>query len=209
MKITNLTRAAICLAMLVILFASPAPVKACLCGDGYAPAEVFMDADAVFAGKVITVSDGYSPVIVFLDRILVRLNLSPFSSNLPKIGVTFRVSQSWKGVSTTNVTVGRSFGSDCSNDQFTPGADFLVYARQWNSTNPALEVTRCSRVIGLSHATEDLYYLNTLPTLPLTPVYGYSGMYMAGAVLFLMMVLLLIFIILIRRRKHQPAGEQP
>ena len=209
MKITNLTRAAICLAMLIILFASPAPVKACLCGEGYSPAEVFMDSDAVFAGKVITVSDGYSPVIVFLDRILVRLKLSPFSSHLPKIGVTFTVSRSWKGVSTTNVTIGRSVSSDCSNDLFTPGSDFLVYARQWNRSNPALEVTRCSRVIGLSHATEDLSYLNTLPTLPLTPVYGYSWTYIPGAVLFLMMVLLLIFIILIRRQKHQPAGEQP
>jgi hypothetical protein len=207
MKTTNLIRVAICLTLLIILFATPAPAKACLCGEP-SPASAFIDAEAVFAGKVVVVSANYSPVNSFLNRMLARLKLRPiyFYSNPPG-HVTFEVRKSWKNVSTTSVTVSTGMGSDCSFDSFNFGDDYLVYANQWNSGS-GLDVNRCSRTTKLSHATEDLTYLSTLPTLPLIPVYDYSWTYYVGAALFLVIAPLLTIITLVRRRQQpQTAGD--
>ena len=206
MKITNLTRAAICLALFIILLATPSPAKACLCGDGYSPSEAFMDADAVFTGKVVAVSNDYS-VDFPLDRLLSRISGKPIY--VWGSQTTFLVFNSWKTVVTTSVTVQQIGISDCEYS-FNWGDDYLVYAQNTNSST-IFTTHRCSRTTRISPATEDLSYLNTLPTLPLTLVTSvpdHSWLYFAGTVLLLLTVLLPVAGVLIRRRRQsQPKGK--
>ena len=206
MKTTNLIRAAICLALLILQFAFPSSAKACLCGEPL-PAQEFLFADAVFAGKVVAVSKEYlvdSP----LDRLLSRLRGQPIL--VSGYMTTFWVLKSWKSVGTTSVTVSTNLLGDCGFDSFNLGDDYLVYAKQWNGS-VGLDVNRCSRTTRLSHAIEDLTYLNTLPVLPLTPVTpipDHSWLFFAGTILLLAVLLLLARGLIRRRRQSQSTGEQ-
>lgn len=128
MKTTDLARAAVCLALFIILLATPSPANACLCGDGYSPSEAFIDADAVFTGKVVGASNNYS-VDSPLYRLLSRISGKPiyvWGSH-----TTFLVFKSWKTVGTTSVTVQTGI-SDCEYS-FNWGDDYLVYAQTTNS----------------------------------------------------------------------------
>jgi hypothetical protein len=204
MKITKLTRAAICLALFIILLATPSPAKACLCGDGYSPSEAFMDADAVFTGKVVAVSNNYS-VDSPLDRLLSRISGKPIY--VWGSQTTFLVFKSWKTVGTTSVTVQQIGISDCEYS-FNWGDDYLVYAQNTNSST-ILTTHRCSRTTRVSPTTEDLSYLNPMPTLPLTPIYNYSWLYFAGTVLFVIAISAWAVIVLMRRRQRQKIGDHP
>ena len=209
---TNLIRTAICLALLLIQFATPAPVKACSCGGPGSPADAFLDFDAVFTGKVTRITAKSSPANSVLNSVLVRLKLRPifYSNFVWGYEVTFRVSKSWKNVSTTNVTIHTGGGGGDCGYSFTRSNDSLVYAHKRNNNGTSdLEAIICSRTIGISGATEDLSYLNTLPTLPLTPVYDYSWIYFAGAVLFLIVLLFIVIVLFQRRQQRQRAGDNP
>ena len=212
MKLTNLIRLSICLTLLIVLFAVPSPVKACSCAELRSPVEAFMNSYAVLTGKVTSVSDNSSPVILLLDRLLSRVGLGP--TNIYSYWgyeITFAVLNSWKNVTTTSVKVRTgSGGGDCGY-LFNQGSDYLVYAYEWNDNiNTGLGTGICTRTSEISIAHEDLSYLNSMPTLPLTAVYDYSWMYCAGGALFLVIVPLLTIIILVRRRQQRMlAGDNP
>ena len=214
MKTTELIRLSIGLTLLNVLFAAPAPVQACSCVEPSAPAEAFTNSDAVFTGKVTAVSDNSSPVIFLLDRLLARVGLSPaylYSYRFWGYEITFAVLNSWKNVATTRVKVHTGTGGGDCGYLFNQGSDYLVYAYEWNDNeNTGLGTGICTRTSEISRATEDLSYLNSIPTLPLTPVYDFSWMYCAGAALFFVIVPLLTILILVRRRQqHQPAVDNP
>lgn len=203
-------RAVLCLALLGIQFAVPSSASACSCMMPSSPAQTFIDYDAVFTGKVVAISANYSPVISFLDRMLSFLNLHPtyfYTDRFWGYDVTLALNKSWKGITTTRVTLHTgSGGGDCGYS-FNQGSDYLVYAyRMQNNSDNDLGVSICSRTTEISRATEDLTYLNTIPTLQLTPVYDYSWLYFAGTGLFALTVLLWLVFVL-RRWQQRQANE--
>ena len=210
MKRNLLTRLLIGLALLVVPFALPTPVSACSCMLPGSPAEAFRDFEAVFSGEVTSVVARHSPVIALLDRILLRLNLRPssyFSNPYWGNEVTFTVHQAWKGVSATEVTIYTgSGGGDCGY-LFIPGKEYLVYAYEWrDQTTIGLGASICSRTAEVVHATEDLTYLNTHPTLALTPVSKNTWLYVAGCSITLFISLGVGTTLWVRHKKRQTAA---
>ena len=209
MKTTNFTRIGLCLALLIVQFASPSSVSACSCIQPGSPIEVFRGSGAVFIGKVTSISPNSSLAISLLVRMFDAINLHPtylYTERFWGYDVTFAVHKSWKNVSTTSVTVHTgSGGGDCGYP-FNQGDDYLVYAYEWKDS---LGTGSCSRTTEISGATEDLSYLNTIPTLALTPVYSYSWLIFTGASV-LGFIVLLGLVIALRKRQRQsgPTGEQ-
>lgn len=207
-------RVLICLVLLIVQFTIPAPVGACSCVLPGSPVDAFLDYDAVFMGKVTAISRNYSPAVSRIYRILETLNLRPNNFYRNKSwgnDVTFIVYKSWKNVGATRLTLRTgSGGGDCGYP-FDRGDDYLVYAYEWNDdVNSGLAASRCSRTAKISRANEDLLYLNTIPTLPLTPVYDSSWLYFAGITLLAIVIsLLLTFVLRQRRQQQQAASDQP
>jgi hypothetical protein len=149
--------------LLVSLLARPRPVFACSCAPPDAPPIAFSRAEAVFSGTVIWVNslDGL-PLLRDLGRSLPRL-YSAFPSN----GQVFLlVTDSWKGLTTTSVTLPAGSGWRLCGYPFVIGGQYLIYA----ATGAAgLGTSLCSRTTDLASAAVDLAYLGTLPPLTLTP----------------------------------------
>ncbi len=205
MKSTNAVRMAICLSLLIGQLALPSPVSACSCVEPGAPVVEFTQYEAVFTGKVIAVTAKPSPAIALLGRLLSRIGQYPtflYSDRFWGNDVTFTVNKSWKGVTTTKVTIHTgSGGGDCGYG-FIQGDDYLVYA--YNAQNgDRLGASICSRTTVVSSAAEDLSFLNTMPTLPLTPVHDYTWLYITGILLFVIAVCLLLTIKFIRRHRKR------
>lgn len=200
----------ICLTLVVISFMLPSPASACSCAMPGSPSESFRESGAVFSGKVIDISGASSPATALLYRIFSRLNFYPaffYSDAFWGNEVTFSVQQSWKGVSETEVTVYTgSGGGDCGYS-FAPGNDYLVYAYQIDRTSGSgLGTGICSRTTQLSYATDDMTYLNTLPTLPLTPVSNNTWLYVACCSLTLFTTFGVGVVLWSRRRRRQSAA---
>jgi hypothetical protein len=211
MKKINVIRIMVCVALLVSQFTIPTPVSACSCVLPGPPIDAFRDYAAVFRGKVTEISRNYSPAISHIYRTLETLNLRPnyfYENKSWGYDVTFKVYRSWKNVGTTSVILRTgSGGGDCGY-VFNRGDDYLVYAYELNDdANNELEVSMCSRTTEISGAAEDLSYLNTIPTLPLTSEYNYPWLYFAGIILFVIVISVRAIIVLIRRQQPQKIGD--
>ena len=210
MEQINFIRLILCLALLSIQFAIPSPVSACSCVESGSPVNEFIASDAVFTGQVTSVSSNSSPITYLLARMLDAVNIYPsylYTDQFWGYDVTFAVQKSWKSISTTSVTLQTgSGGGDCGY-LFSPGDDYLVYAYQLNDS---WGTSICSRTTHISLAAEDLTYLNTIPTLPLTPVYDYSWLIFTGVALLVFISLLGLAIVLRRRRQQSqtPPNDQ-
>lgn len=153
-------------ALVLGLFAQPAPAHACSCVMPDPPAPAFTHTDAVFIGTTVGAFDlkkGPS----WLDELQRWLG----GSVMPIVygmGYTFSVQAAWKGVTTTEVLVHTGYGGGDCGLPFGMGQRYVIYAYQ--SSQGHLETNICTRTAEYSHASSDLAYLTTLPTLTLTPV---------------------------------------
>jgi hypothetical protein len=175
------------------------------------PVDEFSGSAAVFTGRVIGVSSNSNPVISIFARMLAKLGQYPsffyrylYSENV----VTFEVLKSWKMVNTTRVTVlTGSGGGDCGFS-FDIGSVYLVYAyHPYGDQANGLGASTCSRTNEITYATEDLSYLNTLPTLTLAPVADYSWLCWAGPAI--VISISGIFFVLRWRQKRKLGSEFP
>lgn len=149
---------------LIGLLLKPAPAWACSCTMSGAPAQEFGQVDAVFLGEVVAITNlGQNPIWLWINQ----YRPSPTYSLPISTAVSFTVSDSWKGIATTALTVvtGSSGGGDCGYS-FVKGGRYVVYGRQ---TSDGLYTGICSRTSDLANASIDLTYLNTLPKMTLTP----------------------------------------
>ncbi len=172
----NRYRLVICLTLLAFQFATPSRASACSCVMPGTPAEEFSVFAAVFSGKVTGVSSNSNPVISIFSRMLEELGQYPsflYRYEFYGYDVTFDVQKSWKGISTTRITLKTGGGGGDCGYLFNTGDTYLVYGWQSDSFDD-LGASICSRTTEISYAAEDLSYLNTLPTLTLTPVVDYS-----------------------------------
>ncbi|MCI0550390.1 MAG: hypothetical protein L0287_05510 [Anaerolineae bacterium] len=196
MNNTSFTRLMICTAVIIVEFAIPSQASACECMPFVSIAEEYKSVNAVFLGEVTHVAIEYKPITSFLNKVYNILYPPPpyYSSDVfSGERVTFAVKSSWKNVSTTEVSL-RSH-DDCGYGYypFSSGKDYLIYAyNHYNDPKSDLYVGFCTRTVEVSYAAEDLSYLNTLPTLPLTPVQNYAWLYYTGTAIFTL-VLYLVF----------------
>jgi hypothetical protein len=168
------------IAIVISLLALPAPAWACSCIFPPQPPLAYADAAAVFTGKVVGIDNpSQSPFISQIVSTWVSwTNIYPDYSFYQQ-HVTFEVQDSWKGVTTTAVTVQTgSGGGDCGY-YFGLNQQYVVYAYQ--SDNSGLNTNICTRTTDISQAGADLTYLKTLPSLTLTPYSSSNGLLLAGA----------------------------
>jgi hypothetical protein len=149
-----------------LMLARPTPAVACSCVLPDPPPIAFINADAVFAGQVTWIDDPnwllqYPALLQWLSQWY-----SPVFSSGSLVKVHMQVANSWKGVSTTSVVVETTSGGASCGYPFSLGGHYVIYA--YRSTG-ALETNICTRTQDAAFATTDLTYLNTLPTLTLTP----------------------------------------
>jgi hypothetical protein len=121
-----------------LLVLSPGRSYACTCVPPAAPAEAVTAAALVFAGRVRSVDDP---------------NPGPEISSADLMGVTFDVSQVWKGDATGSVQVRTARDSASCGFTFETNQEYLVYA---NDANGEPEVSLCSRTTLLANAGDDL-----------------------------------------------------
>ncbi len=195
-KKSTTIRLASVLLLLFMMFAVPQSASACSCVMPGTPSMEFSQLDAVFSGKVMNIRENYTPAISFLDKIMTSLSLDPtyfYTDRLWGNTVTFAVTHSWKLVNTTSVQVRTgSGGGDCGYG-FSTGSDYLVYAG--HAAGEGFGTSICTRTSELSRAAEDLTFLKTMPTLPLTqapPSWG-QILVIATPVIFISSVVLILF----------------
>ncbi len=208
MRTTYMIRFFICTSVFFALLAHPRPASACSCIMQGPPADEFAQSDAVFTGTVIKTDDNYSLLFSILDKILGRIGMQSYSfyRNDKYWGrsIFFTVMDSWKGVTETIVEADTDYGGGDCGYAFVIGNDYLVYAyHAYGQPGNYLVTSICSRNSELSFATEDLTYLNTLPTLPLNPSLGLIGLLIGriAPILIFIVIAIAIFLYAYQRRR--------
>lgn len=118
------------------------PVYSCSCVPTPPPEQAFQDADAVLMGKVISIQNGPGQYY---------------------ITAKLRVSKIWKGerdFSTALITTSDD-GAMCGFN-FQTGKSYVIYA--YKNQDGRFQTNNCTRSRSSEHATEDLAYLDTLPS---------------------------------------------
>jgi len=125
----------------------PGAVFACSCVPELTVPEAYDMAEAVFAGRVLSIKKGGG----------VFYNISPNRPNY--YDVAFQVSKQWKGINEDVVTVATARqGTACGFD-FEKNREYLVYARGGDFFETEFATTICSRTKLLASAEEDLKIL--------------------------------------------------
>ena len=206
MKTSIRIRVAVCLSVILTLFAPPTPASACSCLEGLTVRGEFTQREAVFTGKVVRVADNYFPIFWTIDSILFKLGIPPYfireDRKLGGYSVFFKVIDSWKGVKKTIVEVdtGRGMG-DCGYS-FILHEEYLVYASHAYGIPENYWVTSiCSRTGKSSMAADDLNFLSTLPSHSLQ--YAIPIMWTEQDLIILMLPLILATAVLLIGRRRQ------
>jgi hypothetical protein len=130
------------------LSAAPCPPASprCSCIPPVPPREALGQADAVFAGRVVSVTE--------------RREGGPAFPGRPYLEVRIVPERRWKGAAGDTVTVATSDNSASCGYAFEQGRDYLVYA----GGEDALRVFICSRTRPLADAAEDVAALGAPAT---------------------------------------------
>lgn len=124
------------------LFVSlPRGAFACSCMMPPEPKAALDMADAVFAGKVVSIVD--------------RKSVQWFDST-DSLLVTFQVTTVWKGDAKPALSISTARDGAACGYSFHPGRDYMVYANEFEG---ALSSTICSRTALLMDAGSDLLFL--------------------------------------------------
>ena len=184
-------------ALLGVMLTWPKSAFACSCALPDAPPIAFGRADAVFSGIVLWVNDlNGIPLLRDVGRYWPRLY-----SLVPSGGrVDLLVLESWKGVTTTSVTLDAGSAWGMCGYSFTLGGQYLIYASRSAS---GFSTNLCTRTNDLVSATTDLVYLRTLTGLALTSTFPWP-LYLCLA---FALGVLLFAIWTIRRRAIPPARK--
>lgn len=132
----------LCLVFLIII-STPSISYACSCTEPVSVEEEFERSEAVFTGKVMNVRE---------DK--------RFDGMVTK-SVLFEVSETWKGVSQSQVIITTGLGGGNCGFKFIEGVEYLVYAEQSSmySEEEQLVTTICDRTNELHASGEDLAIL--------------------------------------------------
>ncbi|WP_052835862.1 hypothetical protein [Thermobacillus composti] len=167
------------------LASGPTPAHACSCVEIPSPEIALQRSAAVFAGEVLSVRQK-GP------------NLFGGGYAEHPIRVTFRVTETWKGVEADRLTVHTSM-STCGFD-FDEGMRYIVYAYE---TSEGLATGLCTRTAELAKASDDLAALGK-GKVPPSPEPDKRGLYLfpTGTVLACFSAVVLVIRLLRLRRRH-------
>jgi LPXTG-motif cell wall-anchored protein len=151
----------------VLILADFQPVSACSCVMPGPPNEAFGRADAVFRGEVQSISGG-SGLLSGL------LSLVGLGRGGPERQILMSVTDSWKGIDTTEIVVRTGFGGGDCGYPFRVGTSYLIYGYE---NNGRLLTNICSRTVAVSAAVavDDFTYLAGKPAIALKPAAGSNG----------------------------------
>jgi hypothetical protein len=199
-------RVMVCLNLIIATLALPTRASACSCVRPGVPAQEFRKFNAVFTGRVLRIVDEYVPIFSTVDRVLTAIGKLPYfwvqAGKYVGYQIDFRVNHSWKGVEKTTARVDTGYGMGDCGYPFAVGKDFLVYASYPYGIPENYWVTSiCSRNAEISAATEDLRYLSSLPTLPLSPSNQIFGLPISTVTVWVVLVLITTVMFL---HTHQP-----
>jgi LPXTG-motif cell wall-anchored protein len=206
---STLIRFASVLMLLFTMFAIPQPASACSCVMPGSPTMEFSQSPAVFSGKVIDITDKFNPAVSFIENIAMALGFDPFIFYTDRFWgnrVTFSVIDSWKLVDTTSVQVSTGNGGGDCGYGFSMGSDYLVYGYD-DPSEPGIHLgtSICSRTTDLATAAEDLAFLQSMPTIPLTQSLPSAGQ-MGPPIILAIFLLLSTLILFVWWRKRQQPG---
>jgi hypothetical protein len=140
---------------------TPIPHDHCTCQTNGAVSGYFNQAEAVFAGKVLALSrPNDAPSLVEWANRLPGIYIPGYSYWRADVAV----SDSWKGMNETGLTVLSSFGLNCGV-RFTVGVDYLIYA---TDSPVGWRTSTCAGTVELADAAPDLQFLSAYPKLQLS-----------------------------------------
>lgn len=122
----------------MILVTFPSIGWACSCLVPPPPQEALERSEAVFTGKVMTVTKPEAPV----------------GSSAAPVRVLFEVTETWKGTDQSQAIVRTAMDSASCGFHFEEGKEYLVYAQKGPMGH--WETNICTRTVELAHAQEDL-----------------------------------------------------
>lgn len=157
-----------------LLWVQPRSIYSCQCPD-------FQPAGAVFTGRVTTITDIDLPY----NEQLYNLYLDLFAYKYNSRHVTLTVTNSWKGVNTTQATVLTAPFTDSCGFPFVEGDEYLIYAYKLNNS---WITSTCTGTSLITNQHSDLAFLATQPTLPLTTPFPWSTI-ICGLALFTVVAL--------------------
>jgi hypothetical protein len=126
----------------LLILLAPARADACSCVGGLPICQTFWEADAVFAGEVLSIDpvpDGADP-------------------GFSRKRVRFQVQEVWRGGVEGVVEIRTGAGGGDCGYRFERGGTYLVYAHGNGGT---LSTSICTRTKKLAMASEDLQYIKT------------------------------------------------
>lgn len=161
----------------------PQTIHACSPIRNMDPARLYAQADGVFVGEATGRIDLYEVAeVLHLDSMWPHRFFAYPRPAQPLVG--FKVIQSWKGISTTRVTL--LVDIPCGD---TPYADeqFVVYAA---ANDDLYHVIYVQPLSDSERSANDLAYLTDFPTISLTPVPAWSTICLMTTLLPLILVIL-------------------
>ena len=189
----------------ILCFNTQAANASCLePGD---PETEFSNEAAVFSGTVVYISGVNGLWMDGVTRTLMSIGFHPedFYNKL-FIGrrIVFDVDRSWKGVETSSVMIRTGYNTGHSSGYpFEVGSYYLVYANHaYGDPEKYLLTSLCSRTLMSPNNSEDIAYLNNLPTLELR-YFPAIIRTIDGSQIITALLLTGFVYILGRRRKHE------
>lgn len=193
------------LGVVLAMFANPAPAQACSCAVPLTVTNAVSQVNAVFVGEVVSVVDQQTLLSPLIDEVRYWLGVPYYSALNPSYGnlVTFNVQTSWKGITTTTAEVRTGYGGGDCGYLFSVGTQYIVYAR---GATDELRTGICGRTdaVTSTRGQEDLRYLSTLPTLPLTPAPPGLSLWLDAVVLAIVLAVIAIILLVIVLRRRKP-----
>jgi hypothetical protein len=199
---SNMRLAALSLAILVT-FVNPYNINASCIEPGN-PEEELETSDAVFTGSVVYISSANGIWMDGVTRTLISLGFRPadvYGNFSYGRKIVFEVDKSWKGVTTSSVTIRTGYSTaNSSGYPFELGDYYLVYASHaYGDPEKYLLTSLCTRTQVSPNNSEDIAYLKNIPTLKLS--YFPAITRTIDNSLFLIIVFLMGFIYILHRRK--------
>jgi hypothetical protein len=152
---------------LLSLIARPTPAWACSCIAPPAPDQAFTDTGAVFIGQVTNISNiSKLPGVGLVVSTLASWTQTTIPYTFYDNKVSFNVIDSWKGVTTTSVTISTAEGGASCGFTFVTGQQYVVYA--YDTEDGILQTNICTRTSELASAAPDLAFLGAKHQVALT-----------------------------------------
>ncbi len=200
------TRFILILSVIAILSFNTQAVNAS-CAEPGNPETEFSNEAAVFSGTVVYISGVNGLWMDGVTRTLMAIGFHPvdfYDKLFPGRRIVFEVDRSWKGVETSSVMIRTGYNTgNSSGYPFEIGGYYLVYASHaYGDPEKYLLTSLCDRTLESPNNSEDIAYLNNLPTLELSYFPALIRVMDSSQIITVLLLVGFVYI-LSRKRKHE------